>query len=347
MTKEVKDLNSMFRPSKWQDIKGQDIIVNLLKNQSLTKKGLSNAYLFCGKSGVGKTTLARLFFRCLNSEIDAQGNPKTNGELYDLIEVNASDTRGIDDMRELIKSAEYSPIGQCKGILLDEAHMLTAPAWNCLLKPIENLQKSFWFFATTDITKVPKTIQTRCQIIKLNPIRWSDTFNRLKEIALDVKIDITESDLWTIARNSDNNLRQAIHLLEQYSVTKDIKAIIASEEVNEAFLQALIEDDISKIWQVLMSWQTKYQDMDVFLNSVKHDLSSTLKIKLGLPMQMNPYALKKYQDFAEKLSEDKIIKMLDILLKIQEKITGIYDYNSLFLKGLCQYKNFSVPPIDK
>ena len=87
--------------------------------------------------------------------------------------------------------------------------------------------------------------------------------------------------------------------------------------------------------------------MDVFLNSVKHDLSSTLKIKLGLPMQMNPYALKKYQDFAEKLSEDKIIKMLDILLKIQEKITGIYDYNSLFLKGLCQYKNFSVPPIDK
>jgi DNA polymerase III subunit gamma/tau len=341
---QTKDFNSLYRPSLWSEVKGQTRIIDLLKSQALSRQGLSNGYIFSGKSGVGKTTLVRLFFRCLNSEkLDKNGNPvdETESWKYDLIEVNGSDTRGIDDMREIIKMAQFAPSGRCRGVLIDECHMLSTPAWNCLLKPLEETGIfTVWFFATTNLAKIPKTIQTRCQILKLNPLSWTEIANRLNEVAVKQEIRIDEEVVWAIARHSDNNLRQAIHILEQYAAVGDLKKLL-NEEVNVDFLKALTSEKINlpQVWQFFISWDKEYEEFDAFLNAVKYDLSILLKLKLGLQVDVNPYFLKSYQELAPRIKEERLIAILDMILAMQEKVSGVWDYNSMFLKVICQMKN--------
>ncbi len=326
---EVKDLNTIYRPVDWDSVKGQDLVVKLLKGQVETKNGLSNGYIFAGPSGVGKTTLARLFFKCLNDTDDWR---------TDLLEINASNTRGIDDMRELIKQVEFMPFGKYKGILLDECHMLSKPAWNCLLKPLEEAsQRVFWFLCTTELGKVPKTIQTRCQMLKLGPLSWTHIHNRLVEIVDETKIPVSDKDLWVISRNSNNNLRQAIHILEQYGVTKDLDSII-KEDINIDFLKAISSNNLPVIWKVFTSWQTNYPDIDTFLNSLKYDLSTVLKIKMGIPAPISPTKAKIYREVADAINEQTAMTLVTSILEMQEKISGVWDYNSLFLKVLCEMK---------
>ena len=323
----MKDLNSIYRPKSWDSVKGQSKTVDVLKKAVGGKTGLSNAYIFAGKSGIGKTTIARIFFNELN-----------NGDMSDLLEVNASDTRGIEDMREVIKSTSYAPNGNYRGVLLDEAHMLLKPSWNCLLKPLEEASQGvIWLICTTELIKIPKTIQTRCQKFNLNPLRWRDIMEGLKPIVDDMKIGISEEDLWAIARNSDNNLRQAVHLLEQYSITGDLASIF-SEDINVSLLEAMAKGDLAGIWTVLNSWDKQAPDINTFLNRVKYDLATVLKIKLGLPVSINQYRLEKYKELEAKVTEEDVLIMLGELLKIEEKTSGVYDYNSLFLNALYNFK---------
>ncbi len=340
----MKDLNSIYRPVKWSDVKGQDRIVRVLQNQIKTGKGLSNAYILAGGSGIGKTTLARLFFLSLNCQKpDKEFNPCmkcsscTNFQ-FELKEVNASNTRGIDDMREIVRDMQYTAMSNYKGVILDEVHMLLKPAWNCLLKPIEDASKSIWFFCTTELYKIPKTIQTRCQIYKLGQIRWTDIHARLKAISEKSKIKISNEDLWIIARNSANNLRQAVHLLEQYMAVGDMKEIL-SEEADMSFLEALRDNNTGAIWSILAKWDTKHANIDAFLNAIKYDLSVCLEIKLGLDMsKIAPFKLAKYKQITISLPEELLFVTLQEVLAIQEKISGVWDYKSLFLSMLYKIK---------
>ena len=342
----MKDFNNVFRPVKWNEVKGQEHITKILQSQVLSKKGLSNAYLFSGKSGVGKTTLARLFFMSLNcQDLSKEGNPCLKCEScknfkFDLMEINASDNRGIDDIRTLSKEIHYkSSVSEFKGILLDEVHMLSKPAWNCLLKPLEDSSKGFvWILCTTELNKVLKTIQTRCQNYRFNPIRWKDIFERLKELSKELKLEITEETIWTIARNSDTNLRQAIHLLEQYSNSGNIKELI-SDEVNIDFLDGIAKSDLTLIWKSFLGWQKNYPDINTFINFLKYDIMTCLKIKMNLPLtNIAPYRLKTYQKIAEDIKEEVLIKYFEEIINIEEKIGGVYDYNSLFFSMLCKIK---------
>lgn len=348
--KIVKDLNSLYRPTHWEEVKGQEKTVSILQKQVLSKTGLSNAYIFSGKSGIGKTTLARLFFMALNCEsILKNGNPcmkcpACENSSFQLREINASDSRGIDDMRELINDTYMIPAnGRYGGVLLDEVHMLSKPAWNCLLKPIEEAKSTIWILCTTELHKIPKTIQTRCQSYKLNPLRWSDIHKRLTEIIDDTKMSISDEEIWTIARNSDNNLRQATHLLEQYSVVGDLKKVLDSE-IDIDFLNALATTNTNNyklVWKVFTSWENKYGDIDAFLNTLKYDLQVCIKLKLGLDVtDVNPYRLTKYKEIVGNISEDKLTNTLNLLLEIQEKTSGVWDYQSLFMNCVLKMKKF-------
>ncbi len=340
----MKDLNSLYRPKKWNEVKGQDKIVNILKKQVLEKKGLSNAYIFSGPSGIGKTTLTRLFFTALNCEsLDKEGNPcykcdSCSNISFSMNEINASDTRGIDDMRELIKSMQYkNQYGKYKSILLDEVHMLTKPAFNCLLKPIEETASdNLWFLCTTEYFSLPKTIQTRCQVFKLNSLSYTFIFNRLSEIIKSENIKIETENIWQIARNSDNNLRQAVHLLEQYISIGDIDKVL-SAQLDANFLDALKSNNSQLLWQVLSNWSDSFNDINAFLNSLKYDISNCIKLKLGIKLfNVSAYREKKYSEFIDVLDKNRLIDIFDMILEIQEKVSGVWDYNSLFLKALCK-----------
>lgn len=338
----MKDLNTLYRPKKWAEVKGQDKIVKILKQQAISKIGLSNAYILTGSSGVGKTTIARLFFLALNCiNLDKDGNPclkcsPCTQTKFDLREINASNTRSIDEMREIIQEIYYKGTGSYKAILLDECHMLLKPSWNILLKPIEECPKHvIWFFCTTESTRIPKTIQTRCQVYRLGLIRWTDIHNRLAEIAKKASIFISDNDLWTIARNSAVNMRQAVHILEQYTTTNELKDII-DDVPSIDFLTGLAKFDLKMLWTALTTWEKKTCNLEPVLFKIRQDLGVVIKLKIGLPVQIIPFQRKIYEDLASKINLELLIKVYQQLTEIQAKISGVYDYNSLFLNMLCE-----------
>jgi len=331
-----KDLAAKYRPQKWEDVIGQDKVVSILKDQVITGK-VSNSYIFAGKSGVGKTTLARLFYLAINCE-KKDVNPcmecvPCKNLKFSLIEVDGATNRGIDNVRELQKEMYYKKFGNYTCILVDECHMLSTQAWNALLKSIEEPPEHvIWIFCTTELRKIPKTIQTRCQIYNLNPIRWTDIHKRLKQIAEKEDIQLSDNVLWQIAQNSDTNIRQAIHLLEKYSLSGEVETI---EKVS-TFLESLEKMDIKEIWKLFDSWNDNYDSIEHFINTLKYDLMNCLKLSLGLKVSASPYKIKKYKEL--KITKERLEKAFTIILEIEEKVKGVYDYNSLFLKALLKLK---------
>ncbi|HAL02111.1 MAG TPA: DNA polymerase III, subunit gamma and tau, partial [Lachnospiraceae bacterium] len=162
-----------FRPAVFEDVKGQDHIVSTLKNQIKTGR-IGHAYLFCGTRGTGKTTIAKIFAKSVNCENPVEGSPCgecpsckaiADGASMNVIEIDAASNNGVDNIREIIEEVAYSPVdGRYKVYIIDEVHMLSAGAFNALLKTLEEPPKYVIFIlATTEVQKIPITVLSRCQ----------------------------------------------------------------------------------------------------------------------------------------------------------------------------------------
>ena len=214
-----------WRPKTFADVVGQERITETLQRQ-VAEGRLSHAYLFTGTRGTGKTTCAKILARAVNCEQPENGNPCNrcpsclgieSGRFLDVVELDAASNNGVDSVRALRDEAIYSPAQVKKRVyIVDEVHMLSTPAFNALLKILEEPPEHLMFIlATTELHKVPATILSRCQRFSFRRIRPQDIVGRLNYIAQQEHIDLKEDGAALLARLSDGALRDALSLLDQ------------------------------------------------------------------------------------------------------------------------------------
>jgi DNA polymerase-3 subunit gamma/tau len=214
-----------YRPQRFADVVGQEHVTQTLAN-AITQKRIAHAYLFCGPHGTGKTTIARIFAKCLN----CTGGPKidfddkdsrvleiTEGRALDVLEIDGASNNGVEQVRELRETCKYAPANaQFKIYIIDEVHMLSTAAFNALLKTLEEPPAHVKFmFATTDPEKVLPTILSRCQRFDLRRIPTALIIRHLAHIAKLEKVKIEEFALQAIARGADGGMRDAESTLDQ------------------------------------------------------------------------------------------------------------------------------------
>lgn len=214
-----------WRPKTFADVVGQEHITETLQRQ-VAEGRLSHAYLFTGTRGTGKTTCAKILARAVNCEQPENGNPCNrcpsclgieSGRFLDVVELDAASNNGVDSVRALRDEAIYSPAQVKKRVyIVDEVHMLSTPAFNALLKILEEPPEHLMFIlATTELHKVPATILSRCQRFAFRRILPKDIVGRLNYIAGQENIDLKEDGAALLARLSDGALRDALSLLDQ------------------------------------------------------------------------------------------------------------------------------------
>lgn len=209
------DLRTKYRPKRFEDVIGQAGVVRSLK--SVLDARSTHAFLLTGPPGTGKTTLARLI-------AETVGCDRRN-----MTEVNGAHVTGVDAMRELANTMMFSGFGKSpvKVAILDEAHRLSAQAWSCLLKPIEEPPKhAYWIFCTSDASKVPKAILTRCPSYETKSVQIDDLYELLVDVAEAEKLTTSEDVLFLIAQKSDGSPRQALSNLVKCHTCKDRKSAL-------------------------------------------------------------------------------------------------------------------------
>ena len=231
-----KILALKYRPQEFKDLIGQEVMAQTITNAIKLGK-TPNAYLLTGIRGVGKTTTARLIAKALNCVKKFDEGEKCNAGEYchcaeivnsnhmDILEMDAASKTGIDDVRELIENAKYSPTSaKFKIFIIDEVHMLSKQAFNGLLKTLEEPPSRLKFIlATTEVRKIPVTILSRCQRFDLKRVNLEKLFIHLKEISKKENGTISDSALQLIARASEGSVRDAISLLDRALVSQSIK----------------------------------------------------------------------------------------------------------------------------
>lgn len=214
-----------FRPIDFNDVKGQDHIVTTLKNQVKADR-IGHAYLFCGTRGTGKTTIAKILAKTVNCEHPVDGSPCnecsmckaiSNQTSMNVIEIDAASNNGVDNIREIVDEVRYSPTeGRFKVYIIDEVHMLSAGAFNALLKTLEEPPPYIIFIlATTESHKIPVTILSRCQRYDFKRITIDTIAARLIDLMGQEGVEAEEKAVRYIARMADGSLRDALSLLDQ------------------------------------------------------------------------------------------------------------------------------------
>lgn len=245
-----------WRPQSFLEMVGQEHVLKALVN-ALDQDRLHHAYLFTGTRGVGKTTVARIFAKCLNCESGVTSKPCgtcgacreiAEGRFVDLIEIDAASRTKVEDMRELLENVQYAPTrGRFKVYLIDEVHMLSTSSFNALLKTLEEPPSHVKFLlATTDPQKLPVTVLSRCLQFNLKNMSPERIVGHLQRILTEESLAFEEPALWLLARAADGSMRDALSLTDQaiafggnQLLTRDVSAMLGT--VDQGQVVRLVE----------------------------------------------------------------------------------------------------------
>ena len=259
----AESLATKYRPGEWEEVCGQESIVRILTRQ-LELDEIKNCLLFCGLTGSGKTTCAKLLAKKINKGV---GEP---------IEIDAASNNGVDNIRELISSANERAIdGKYKIIILDECHALSNQAWQALLKCIEEPPKyTIFIFCTTDPQKIPDTIKNRVQIYRFSRISVDKIRDRLTYICRTEKFYNYEETVDYLAKLAEGSMRTAISYLEKaasYSTDLSIQNTLSSlgnfsYEIFFDLVNSLIDGNEGRVLNILSSFYDAGNDLKLFVD---------------------------------------------------------------------------------
>jgi DNA polymerase III subunit gamma/tau len=285
-----------YRPKTFDDVVGQDHIVTTL-SQAVAQNKLSHAYLFAGTRGTGKTSTARILAKILLTHGIEDQQLKDQiidavdaGNLTDLTEIDAASNTGVDNIRDLIEKIQFTPVvSAAKVYIIDEVHMLSKGAFNALLKTLEEPPAyAYFILATTELHKIPATIQSRCQRFLFRQIGESDIALRLRYIADQEEIDVEDNALTAIAHHARGGMRDAISLLDQLRSLPKITLSDVRERVGETgheytdqVLAAIRSGDRQTIIDAIRKLEEVGVPLENFvrllLEAVRHDLHAAVK----------------------------------------------------------------------
>ena len=334
-----------YRPQRFEDVVGQDHVVQALRN-AIRLNRLAQAYLFCGTRGVGKTSMARIFAKCLNCVRGPTEAPCqvcdicqaiAAGQDVDVIEIDGASNNGVEQVRELRQNAALRPSrSRYKIYYIDEVHMLSTGAFNALLKILEEPPPHVkFFFATTEANKIPITVLSRCQRFDFAGITSEAIVQSLKEICTSEQVDAEPEALQVVARRAGGSMRDAQSLLEQLLASGSPRLTVEvvhtllgtpSDERLLAILEALADRDPAAVLTLLdQGAGAGVQPSDLLAGALEF-LRDAMVLSVGAEpvlLAVTPRQKPRLQSIVDRWSIDAILAALQILAEARARMRGV------------------------
>lgn len=333
-----------FRPTNFEDVKGQEHIVTTLKNQVKADR-IGHAYLFCGTRGTGKTTIAKIFAKVVNCENPVDGSPCGEcptckaiaaGTSMNVIEIDAASNNGVDNIREIVDEVSYSPAeGKYKVYIIDEVHMLSTGAFNALLKTLEEPPSYVIFIlATTEVHKIPITILSRCQRYDFRRITIDTITDRLKELMEAEQIQTEEKALRYVAKTADGSMRDALSLLDQciafhfgqeltYDKVLNVLGAVDTEVFSRLF-RHILDQDVKGCISLLEEIVMQGRELTQFVTDFTWYFRNLMLIKssddIGDAIDVSSENLQRLREEAEMVEIETIMRFIRIFSELSGQI---------------------------
>ena len=328
-----KALYRKYRPSNFDEVVGQEVIVQVLKN-SIKNNRISHAYLFTGPRGTGKTSIAKILAKTVNCEHPNGYLPcnecvsctqTNNNTITDIIEIDAASNNGVDEIRNIRDKVNLSPsVGKYKIYIIDEVHMLTNSAFNALLKTLEEPPSHVIFIlATTEPHKVLPTIISRCQRFDFKRIPPLKILEMLKRVSSKENIKISDEALLEIANICDGGMRDALSILDQVSSYNsdeisldDIYEVNGSISVDtlNIFVKSLINSNVSELLSMIDDFYSKGKNIVKISGELVRYLKNVLLYQISKEyLEKNTNYADSYKEISELITKDRLISLIDNL----------------------------------
>ena len=321
-----------WRPARFEDVRGQEHIVRTLKNQIISDR-VGHAYLFCGTRGTGKTTIAKIMARAVNCEHPVDGSPCNEcavcksileGRSVNVAEIDAASNNGVDNIREIRDQVQYSPTeGKYRVYIIDEVHMLSAGAFNALLKTLEEPPAYVIFIlATTEANRIPITVLSRCQRYDFRRIGNDVIADQISHLLDAEKVEADEDAVRYVAKAADGSMRDALSLLEQcisfyygqrltYEKVLDVLGAVDTQ-VFSRLLRLIIECNVPGCVQLMDEISAQGRDLSQFVTDFIWYLRNLMLVQTA---DQSAQALEMTAENYEALREESKLVALPVLMR--------------------------------